>query len=188
MILWLTTDLVDGHLRSIGNEANPCKIQNRTIYPFMLRSFTKTKREINGEIAPKNSFFLASHSCNLLKFDSTWNVNKYKFVLGLISMIIIIISLVLGLAANYPDQANKLVSLSPVCFKFLHNTFGLLGYGIGILSLCLGYYTNWFIYYTGSESRLVATILTVFMSTYPLHGAFMSGYRQVKALVSWWRN
>lgn len=99
-------------------------------------------------------------------------------------MIILILSLALGLAANYPDKAKQLVSMSPVCYKFLHNSFGLLGYGIGIISLCLGYYTNWFVYYTGSESRLVATILTVFMSLWPLNGAFVSIYRQIKALVS----
>lgn len=90
----------------------------------------------------------------------------------------------IGFAASYPEQAKKLVSLSPVWFKLLHNSLGLLGYGIGIISLCLGYYTNWFVYYTGSESRLVATILTVFMSLWPLHGAFVSGYRQIKALIT----
>lgn len=99
-------------------------------------------------------------------------------------MIVIILSLIFGLAATYPDQAKKFISLSAVSYKFIHNSFGLIGYGIGIISLCFGYYTNWFIYYTGSESRLVATILTVFMALWPLNGAFISAYRQIKALVS----
>lgn len=100
-------------------------------------------------------------------------------------MIILILSLPLGFAANYPDQTKKLISLTPVWIKMLHNSIGLFGYGIGILSLCLGYYTNWFIYYTGSESRLVATVLTVFVSLWPLNGAFVSLYYQIKALITW---
>lgn len=99
-------------------------------------------------------------------------------------MIILILSLLLGLAANYPDHAKKLISLTPVWFKMLHNSLGLLGYGIGIVSLCLGYYTKWFVYYTGSESRLVATVLTVFMSLWPLNGALLSLYHQLKALMN----
>lgn len=104
---------------------------------------------------------------------------------GLVSMMILILSLILGLAANYPDQAKKIISVTPVWFKMLHNSLGLFAYGIGILSLCLGYYTKWFVFYTGSESRLVATVLTVFMSLWPLNGAFLSFYHQLKALITW---
>ncbi|CAH1112372.1 unnamed protein product [Psylliodes chrysocephalus] len=105
-------------------------------------------------------------------------------ITGLISMIILIISLILGLAVYYPNQAKNILPLRPVTIKLLHNVCGLLGFGFGIISLCYGYFTHWFIYYNGEESRYAALILTILVSLWPLHGAFVSLYHQVKSVLN----
>ncbi|CAG9860807.1 unnamed protein product [Phyllotreta striolata] len=103
-------------------------------------------------------------------------------ITGLISMILLYISLGFGLAVNYPKQAEKFLPLRPVTNKFIHNITGLLAYGIGITSLCYGYFTNWFVYYTGEESRSVALGLTIAASIWPLNGAFISLWAQLKTV------
>lgn len=120
---------------------------------------------------------------NIIMIESDSKIILNQF-LGLISMIMLIISLVIGLAINYPDQANRIISLRPVTYKLNHNIIGTLGYAIGIISLCFGYYTNWFKYYYGEESRLVVTILTIVASIWPLNGALISAYHQIKAVSS----
>ncbi|XP_072379692.1 transmembrane reductase CYB561D2-like [Diabrotica undecimpunctata] len=104
-------------------------------------------------------------------------------ITGLISMIILIISCVLGLAVNYPTEAGRIISIRNVTFKFIHNISGLLGYGIGIMSLCFGYFTVWFMYFNGAESRWAALILTILVSIWPLNGAIVSLYNQYKAVL-----
>ncbi|XP_057664335.1 transmembrane reductase CYB561D2-like isoform X2 [Diorhabda carinulata] len=104
-------------------------------------------------------------------------------ITGLVSMIILIISIILGLAVHYPKSTKRIVSLRPVTFKFLHNISGLMGYGIGIISLCFGYFTDWFKYFNGAESRWVALIFTMAVSLWPLNGAFVSLWNQWKSLL-----
>lgn len=104
-------------------------------------------------------------------------------ITGLVSMIILIVSIILGLAVNYPKETKKIVPLRPVTFKFLHNISGLIGYGIGIISLCFGYFTNWFIYFNGPESRWAALIFTIVVSIWPLNGAVLSLWNQLKSVL-----
>lgn len=99
-------------------------------------------------------------------------------------MIILIISLFMGFAIQYSDYVGQIFTIRPVLYKFSHNLSGLLGYAIGIMSLCFGFYTNWFIYYNGEESRLAALIVTILVSIWPLNGAFLSLYNQFKAVIS----
>ncbi|KAJ8929111.1 hypothetical protein NQ314_018225 [Rhamnusium bicolor] len=75
----------------------------------------------------------------------------------LISMIFLIISLGLGIAVNYLDAMKTVFPMRPVWYKLIHNLVGLLGYAIGIISLCYAYYTNWFIYYTGGRFKISRT-------------------------------
>lgn len=96
-------------------------------------------------------------------------------------MILIIMSIALGYAAHYATDLHEYAA--PVVFKFWHNLIGLLGYTIGIASLCFAYYTNWFIYYTTPESRLVALIFTILASLWSINGALISGYSQIKTLI-----
>lgn len=109
---------------------------------------------------------------------------NYTCFAGLISMIILIISLFLGVAANYSNEMKRYLSLRPVWYKFIHNGVGILGYAIGIVSLCYAYYTRWFAYYHGEESRLAALILTIVVSLWSINGAIVSAYNQIRAIIS----
>lgn len=111
-------------------------------------------------------------------------IELYFALAGLISMIILIISLFLGIAANYSNEMKIYLSLRPVWYKFIHNGVGILGYAIGIISLCYAYYTHWFSYYHGAESRLAALILTIAVSLWSINGAIVSGYNQIKSIFS----
>lgn len=97
-------------------------------------------------------------------------------------MIFFLISLVFGLGANYSQSLTKYAR--PVVFKLTHNCFGLLGYIIGVVSLCYSYYTNWFVFYTGWESRMVALIATIFGTVWAMNPAIKSGYNQIKTLLN----
>ncbi|XP_044264753.1 transmembrane reductase CYB561D2-like [Tribolium madens] len=98
-------------------------------------------------------------------------------ITGLIAMILMIVSIVSGVMANYSKY------LRPVTLKFYHNCFGLLGYIIGIISLCFSFYTNWFCYFTSYESRIVALVATVLGALWTVSPALGSGFRQIKTLV-----
>lgn len=100
--------------------------------------------------------------------------------LGLIAMILFIVSLVLGLLTNYAQKLTKYGR--PITFKFVHNTVGVLGFIIGVVSLCYGYYTKWFVYFTTSEARIFVTVATVLGSLWALNGALVSGFNQAKSL------
>ena len=93
-------------------------------------------------------------------------------------MILFILSIVVGCLANYSQRLTKFGR--PVTFKFIHNFLGLLGFVIGIASLCCGYYTNWFVNRTSEESRIVAVVVTILASLWILNGSLVSLYNQIK--------
>ncbi|KAJ8929112.1 hypothetical protein NQ314_018226 [Rhamnusium bicolor] len=90
----------------------------------------------------------------------------------------------LGLAVNYTDAMKRVFPMRSVWYKLIHNLVGLLGYAIGIISLCYAYYTNWFIYYTGEASRMVALSITIVASFWTINGAMVSTYNQIKSVIS----
>ncbi|XP_063933002.1 transmembrane reductase CYB561D2-like [Zophobas morio] len=102
-------------------------------------------------------------------------------ITGLISMILFMLSIVLGFLANYSQRLTKYGR--PVTFKFNHNIIGLLGFVIGIVSLCYAYYTRWFVYFTSEESRIVALIVTIIGSLWTMNASLVSAYNQIKTLL-----
>lgn len=99
-------------------------------------------------------------------------------------MIFVIISIPIGLTIKYYKEVKSHVPGRPIVWKLTHNTLGLLGYIIGIISLCYGYYTRWFVYYTSYESRLLGLIVTIIATCWTLNGALVSLYNQIKSVVS----
>jgi cytochrome b-561 domain-containing protein 2 len=102
-------------------------------------------------------------------------------ITGLISMILLILSIIFGYMANYSQKLTKYGR--PVFFKFNHNVVGLLGYLIGVVSLCYAFYTHWFVYFTTEASRLVAVIATILGVLWTMNAAIVSGYHQIKTLL-----
>jgi hypothetical protein len=103
------------------------------------------------------------------------------YLSGLISMILLILSIIFGYMANYSQKLTKYGR--PVFFKFNHNFVGLLGYLIGVVSLCYAFYTHWFVYFTTEASRLVAIIATILGVLWTMNAAIVSGYHQIKTLL-----
>ncbi|GJQ76744.1 hypothetical protein Trydic_g15587 [Trypoxylus dichotomus] len=103
-------------------------------------------------------------------------------ITGLIAMIFIIFGSLVGLCAKFAQSLKGF--LRPVITKFIHNVLGNLSFIFGIVSLCCGYYTNWFAYYTSEASRLAATIVTVVICVWSLIHAFVSGVKQVQAIMN----
>lgn len=110
---------------------------------------------------------------------------KIYFFAGLVSMILLIVSVPAGLIIKYYKEVKSYVPVRPIWWKTIHNILGLLGYIIGIISLCYGYYTHWFVYFTDYESRLVALIVTILTTLWTLNGACVSLVHQIKSLKSW---
>ncbi|XP_018567157.1 cytochrome b561 domain-containing protein 2 [Anoplophora glabripennis] len=129
-------------------------------------------------------FIIVGNSLMFHYYHPDYHFYTAHGITGLISMIILILSLFLGVAANYSNEMKSYLSLRPVWYKFVHNGVGILGYAIGIVSLCYGYYTHWFAYYHGEESRAAALILTIVVSLWSINGAIASGYNQIKSLFS----
>ncbi|KAF7267639.1 hypothetical protein GWI33_019130 [Rhynchophorus ferrugineus] len=117
-------------------------------------------------------------------FEPGYHFNTAHGITGLISMIFVIISIPVGLAIKYHKEVKSRVPGRLIVWKLTHNTLGLLGYIIGIISLCYGYYTHWFVYYTSYESRLLGFIVTVIATLWTLNGALVSLYNQIKSVAS----
>ena len=98
-------------------------------------------------------------------------------------MILFILSIFLGLMATYSQYLKHY--LRPVWFKLAHNFVGLLGYVVGVVSLCYAYYTDWFVFYTSKESRLIALIATILGTLWTINGSLMSAYSQIRALLNY---
>lgn len=104
-------------------------------------------------------------------------------ITGFVSMICIILSIPVGIAVKYHRNIKHYLPLSSVGCKFVHNILGILGYGIGIMSLCFAFYTNWFVYYTEYESRILALTVTILAAAWTMNGAVVSLYHQMKSLI-----
>lgn len=109
--------------------------------------------------------------------------------LGLVSMILLIISLFFGLAAHFAQELTPKLKpifhpfrVTAVTFKFCHNLFGLAAYAVGMTSLCYAFYTNWFVFYTTKESRQVALIATILATIWSGNNALKSGFNQLRAM------
>lgn len=111
--------------------------------------------------------------------NNHFDVNIPSFA-GLISMILFILSMFFGVLASHSQNFIKYAR--PVILKFLHNSIGLIGYIIGMVSLCYAYYTNWFVYYTSEESRFVGLIATILGLLWTMNGSLVSAYNQIKTL------
>ncbi|XP_074037375.1 uncharacterized protein [Leptinotarsa decemlineata] len=145
----------------------------------------KAKYAIHGILVTVGTVFTIVGNALVFHYiEPGYHLYTAHGITGLISMIFLIISLVLGMAVNYPDYTKKVIDLRPVWHKFSHNILGIIGYAIGIISLCYAYFTHWFAYYNGEESRWTALIITIFISLWPLNGAFVSAYNQIKTVLS----
>lgn len=96
-------------------------------------------------------------------------------------MIFFLLSVLLGVVTNYSQELSQFAR--PIILKFNHNLFGLLGYIIGIISLCYAYYTKWFIFYTSEGSRIVALVATILGTLWTMYPAIVSGYHQIKTFL-----
>ncbi|KAL1512824.1 hypothetical protein ABEB36_002346 [Hypothenemus hampei] len=105
-------------------------------------------------------------------------------ITGLISLIFLVISLPFGLMIKYNREVAPYLPIRTIWAKTLHNFLGILGYGIGVISLCYGFYTNWFSYYTSYEARLLALIATLLTGLWTLNGAIISLVEQINTILS----
>ncbi|KAJ8962909.1 hypothetical protein NQ318_001320 [Aromia moschata] len=145
----------------------------------------KTKYIVHGVLVSISLvFIIAGNSFVFHNISSGYHFTSTHGITGLISMIILIISVFLGLIVNYADAVKTILPVKPVWFKFSHNIIGLLGYVIGIVSLCYGYYTNYFVFYTSVESRLAALFVTIVGTIWTMNGAFVSAYNQIKSILT----
>ncbi|KAJ8916368.1 hypothetical protein NQ315_005065 [Exocentrus adspersus] len=145
----------------------------------------KSKYWVHGILISVGTIFIIVGNALVFHYiEPGYHLYTEHGITGLVSMIFLILSLFLGLAATYSNEMKQFLSLRPVWYKLVHNGIGLLGYGIGIVSLCYAYYTKWFMFYNGPESRLVALVLTIAVSLWSINGALVSAYNQIKNLVS----
>ncbi|KRT82672.1 hypothetical protein AMK59_4579 [Oryctes borbonicus] len=146
----------------------------------------KTKTLIHGILMGTSAVLMITGIA--LEIDRTSGVPNYPHfqsahaITGLIAMIILILAILGGFCAMFAQSLKGF--LRPVITKFIHNVLGNLSFIFGIVSLCCGYYTNWFAYYTSEASRLAATIVTAIICVWSLIHAFISGVKQVQAIMN----
>ncbi|XP_066245235.1 transmembrane reductase CYB561D2-like [Euwallacea similis] len=105
-------------------------------------------------------------------------------IAGLISLLLILLSIPAGLVIKYHRELNPRLSTKLIWVKAVHNVLGTAGYAVGIISLTYAFYTNWFVYYTDRASRLVALIVTFLAGAWTMNGAVVSLYHQIRSIYS----
>ncbi|CAG9762393.1 unnamed protein product [Ceutorhynchus assimilis] len=151
------------------------------------RQMTRTaKYTIHGIIVSIGTVMIIAGNGLVFHYISPgFHLNTVHGITGLVSMILIIVAIPVGLMIKYYRELQSYVPIiRPIWYKGLHNVLGVLGYIIGIISLCFAYYTHWFVYYTQYESRLVALIVTVLATAWTLNGAIVSMWYQIKTICS----
>ncbi|KAJ3638343.1 hypothetical protein MTP99_001721 [Tenebrio molitor] len=145
----------------------------------------KDKYWIHGCLFTLGTILVSAGSIDTFIFTAEgYHLYTIHGITGLISMILFILSILFGVMATYSRELSKYSKHTrPVWFKFIHNFLGLLGYVVGVVSLCYSYYSNWFVFYTSAESRLVALIATILGTLWTMNGSIMSGYDQIKTLL-----
>ncbi|KAK9717533.1 Eukaryotic cytochrome b561 [Popillia japonica] len=103
-------------------------------------------------------------------------------ITGLIALIFLVFGSILGLCALFAQSLKGF--LRPVITKFIHNVLGNLTFIFGIVSLCCGFYTNWFAWYTSEASRMAAVIVTAIICVWSLIHSFISGFKQIQAIMN----
>lgn len=96
-------------------------------------------------------------------------------------MIFIIFSLICGPMAFSTSIVTRWVSAQ--WLKLIHNFLGQLTHILLLVCLCLGFYTDWFSYYTSELSRTTATVATVIIMLWSLIGAWKSLFNQIKSIL-----
>ncbi|XP_044746721.1 transmembrane reductase CYB561D2-like [Coccinella septempunctata] len=141
----------------------------------------RTKYIIHGVLITSGTVCFTAGNITLMYFTKSKHFSTVHGITGLISMILCLLSLLLGLATYNSTKLRKCVR--PVLLKFIHNLVGIIGYIIGIISLCYAFYTRWWIFYTEENSRLAAVIVTVITTLWTLNGSICSGYNQINSLL-----
>lgn len=143
----------------------------------------KHKNIIHGVlISVGTGFAIAGNSICFYYLEPGYHLYTEHGITGFVSMILLILSIFLGLIANFTQEIKKILPIPVVYYKIVHNLIGLLGYGVGIISLCYAFYTNWFVFYTSEDSRTVALVVTIICSLWSVNSAFASGYNQIKTI------
>lgn len=150
------------------------------------RQMSRTaKYTIHGIVVSIGTIMIIAGNAVVFHFISPgYHLYTAHGITGLVSMILLILSVPVGLAIKYYQEVKPCISIRLIWCKATHNILGLLGYAIGIISLCYAYYTQWFVFYTDFESRLVALIVTVLASIWTINGAVVSLYHQIKTIVT----
>lgn len=98
-------------------------------------------------------------------------------------MIVLTLSMFLGLVVKYSNKVKAFFSLKPIWYKLIHNFVGLIGYALGIISLCYAYFTDWFILHNAETSRLTALALTITAALWSINKAIVSLCSQIKGVI-----
>ena len=97
-------------------------------------------------------------------------------------MIFIILASIVGLFTYYSKHFTGYVR--PVVLKLIHNVSGQVAFIVGIVSLCLGFYIPWFVYYTTEQSRATVTAITAILCAWTLVYALISTVKQARSIVN----
>lgn len=141
---------------------------------------TRTKYIVHGVLITLGTVCFTAGNIVISANTKTDHFSTVHGLTGLISMILCLLSLLIGLATYYSTKLRNMIK--PVKLKFIHNLVGILGYIIGIVSLCYAFYTRWWIFYTEEKSRLAAVIVTIITTLWTLNGSISSGYNQIKSI------
>nr|XP_023013677.1 uncharacterized protein LOC111503567 isoform X1 [Leptinotarsa decemlineata] len=106
----------------------------------------------------------------------------FHAVTGLISWILAVVSIIFGLFVTYSHTLKNLIK--PVILKFIHNYIGIVGYAVGILSLCLGLYYWGFSDFVKPNDQQATVGLVGIIGIWTVLGACKSLYYQVKTIIT----
>ncbi|KAF2892927.1 hypothetical protein ILUMI_13241 [Ignelater luminosus] len=144
----------------------------------------KQKYWIHGILIFIGSFFIITGIA--LEIDNRVKLGVSHFtsahsITGLIAMIFVIFALICGPMAFSTSIVTRWVSSQ--WLKLIHNILGQLTHILLLISLCLGFYTDWFSSNTSKSSRIAATIVTVLIMLWSLFCAWISLFKQIKTIL-----
>ncbi|XP_015602840.1 cytochrome b561 domain-containing protein 2 [Cephus cinctus] len=106
--------------------------------------------------------------------------NSQHGITGLTSVVLMIVSIVLGVPALFAARLRRTVK--PVVSKFIHNLLGISCFVVGIASQIMGYELNWMKARVPDEVILLFIIATVMVTVFSLIGALRSLWGQLLGL------
>lgn len=127
--------------------------------------------------------FIASICMYLNKIDrQAQHFTTWHGTIGLVTIILTLASIFGGVFTKYSFQLRETVT--PIVSKLIHSFMGIATYLLGIVTIILGMYSDWFSYVSSASIQATLLCLAILTSIYVISKSAVTFFARVKTFMT----